>query len=65
MAASVLPNDMKKTVVPSGWGLNFSPSTSGDNIAWVNVTNPLAESFIYDEAANIFSNMDQKKNECL
>ena len=43
----------------------IASEVSGENIAWVNVTNPLAESFIYDEAANIFSNMDQKKNDCL
>ena len=38
---------------------------SGENIAWVNVTNPFADSFIYDEAAKLYLKMNLKKNDCL
>ena len=30
----------------------------GANIAWINVTNPLAETYIYSEAVEIYQNME-------
>ena len=33
---------------------------SGDNIAWINVTNPLAGSYIYDRAVEIYSKTYKK-----
>ncbi len=32
----------------------------GDNIAWINVTNPLAETQIYEEACNLYHKMESK-----
>ena len=32
----------------------------GDNIAWINVTNPLAETEIYEEACNLYHKMESK-----
>lgn len=36
-----------------------------DHIAWINVTNPLVDHKIYDEAAKIYQKINFKKNDCL
>jgi len=36
---------------------HIASEISGDNIAWINVTNPLAESKIYEDAIEIFRQM--------
>ncbi len=37
----------------------------GDYIAWVNVTNPLAETEVYEEAIRQFSQLDHERYDCL
>ena len=44
---------------------NIASEIKGDNIAWVNVTNPLVESEDYDKAVKFYKKMNKKKYDCL
>ncbi len=39
---------------------NIASEIEGENIAWINVTNPLAESHVYTEAIKLYNKMDNK-----
>ena len=40
-------------------------SIKADHVAWINVTNPLIDHKIYDQAANIYKKNDFKKYDCV
>lgn len=44
---------------------NIASEVEGEYIAWINVTNPLCDHFVYEKAVKIFSSMNQKKYDCL
>ena len=54
----------KSTVPMSEVYSHVASEISGEHIAWINVTNPLAEAEIYNKAISTYNNMSDKYN-CL
>mgnify|MGYP001412003242 CR=1 FL=1 len=44
---------------------NIASEIDGEYIAWINVTNPLAETKFYEEAISCYKNLDHIKYDCL
>jgi len=43
----------------------IASSIKAEHVAWINVTNPLIDQKIYDQAANIYKNNNFKKYDCV
>jgi len=44
---------------------NIASEIEGENIAWLNVTNPLAEANLYTDAIKLFHEIDSSRYDCL
>ncbi len=44
---------------------NIASEVEGEYIAWINVTNPLCDAYVYEYAVKKFKSMNKKKFDCL